>query len=488
MLLKEASETYSRATTSKQGQPQARIDLSLPWRRIIVGVAVLCAGIACATLAVHWVRQRAALRTARLAAPAVSSLRLAPGATDTLLVSEEARQALCVRTAVVETAPPPEPLRLSGSLLFDSSRLVHVHTRFGGEVVAVATVTDAATGQERQLRFNDKVHKGQVLAVVWSKEVGEKKSDLVDALSKYWLDQANLNRLKRLEKGVVPERTILEAERAFEADQIEVERVERTLRSWRLTDEEIHAVKAEALRIHQGRADGAKNQEVERTWAEVDVRAPLDGIVCEKNVAIGDIIDTNLDIFKLADLRELAVLAHVYEEDIPALEALPADQRRWQITLKAEPDWPPIQGRFDTIGPVIDPDQHTGAVMGWVDNREGKLRAGQFITATIQLPASKDEVAVPVDAVIDRGAYSTVLVAEDSFGRRVSERKVKVARRGRDQIYIRTLLSSEDLAQGIQPLRVGQLVVTNGNIELSGVLADLRSQAASGNQQLTRAP
>ena len=54
----------------------------------------------------------------------------------------------------------------------------------------------------------------------------------------------------------------------------------------------------------------------------IEVRSPLDGVILEKNIALGDLVDTNLDLFKIADLSRLRVMAHAYEEDLPLLDAL----------------------------------------------------------------------------------------------------------------------------------------------------------------------
>ena len=81
------------------------------------------------------------------------------------------------------------PLKLYGSLYLEGSRLVHVQTRFTGQVVEVGEITDEndqhAAAASRATRSN----KGEVLAKLWSKEVGEKKSDLVDAISKLYLHE-----------------------------------------------------------------------------------------------------------------------------------------------------------------------------------------------------------------------------------------------------------------------------------------------------------
>lgn len=111
------------------------------------------------------------------------SIRLPPGVADRL----------GVHTTDAEKANKPITVELPGTLSFDADRLSHVHSRFAGEVVEIGAVQ----GGSRPLDFGASVHKGQLLAVVWSHELGEKKSELVDALSQLGLDQENLNRLTR---------------------------------------------------------------------------------------------------------------------------------------------------------------------------------------------------------------------------------------------------------------------------------------------------
>ena len=62
---------------------------------------------------------------------------------------------------------------------------------------------------------------------------------------------------------------------------------------------------------------------LDRTWAELDIVAPMAGVILEKNFTVGDIVDTTHDMFKIADLSRLGVMANVYEEDLPKLVALP---------------------------------------------------------------------------------------------------------------------------------------------------------------------
>src|SRR5262245_23801345 len=306
-----------------------------------------------------------------------------------------------IQTAAAQRATQPRTLELDGWLAFDVNHLARVHSRFAGEVVQVGEAAENRTGiatEMRALRPGDHVKKGQLLAVVWSKDLGEKKSELVDALSQLRLDRETLTRLEELGKsGATSEANIRQARRNYEADVNAVARAERTLRSWRLTEAEIDAVRAEAERIRQ--RGEQRDKAHDRDWAKVEVRSPLEGTILEKNVTVGDIVDTATDLYKIADLRTLAVWAHVYEDDLPALLALPPDQRTWEVRLPADPTIDAIKGTIERIGEIIDPNQHTALAFGTVDNTEGRLRVGQFITATVLLPPSPYEVLIPTKAL-----------------------------------------------------------------------------------------
>ena len=210
---------------------------------------------------------------------------------------------------------------------------------------------------------------------------------MVDDLSQLRLDQQQLAALEEgAVKGAVPEVNLRQARRNVQQDVIAVHKAERTLRSWRLIDAEINAVKAEAEEILNNKAGLQADQERHRDWAKVEVRAPFAGTIVEMNATVGDIVDTTTDLFKVSDMRTLTVWADAYEEDLPALlrvMARPPESRIWTIRFKADPAAPPLQGQIDYISPLIDPNQHTALVTGRVANPEDRLRGYQFIVATV---------------------------------------------------------------------------------------------------------
>ncbi len=126
-------------------------------------------------------------------------------------------------------------------------------------------------------------------------------------------------------------------------------------------------------------------------------------------------------------------------------------------------------------------------------NTDNRLRAGQFITATIDLPSSDSEVAIPRTALIDEGTRSIVFVASDETGTTVTQRQVAVARPSHDVIYIRCQPSEHEREQGCQQLLPGQWVVSSGTVELASALEDLiinvtaQAQTADGKSAVAPA-
>jgi cobalt-zinc-cadmium efflux system membrane fusion protein len=391
---------------------------------------------------------------------------------DAIRLPKEVAARLGVQTEVVESSTAPILLELSGTLMLDSDRLAHVRARFAGEIV------EWGDGENKSpLGFGQRVRKGQLLAILWSRDLGEKKSELVDGLSQLRVDQESLARIsKAAGDGAIPDRVIRDAERKVEADRIAVARAERTLQSWRVSKEEIDAVRAEADRLV--RETKQPHEELPRQWARVEIRAPWDGVVIEKNVALGDLVDTSADLFKIADLSRLRVMAHAYEEDLPSLDGLKNGRRQWSVIVgSGSEDVVTREGRFEQVGAIIDPNQHTALVMGSVDNPDGRLRVGQFVTVRVEIAPPKMEVAIPASALAEEGGHTSVLVQPAGDSRYV-RRQVAVSRRCGDKVFLRGNISAEEKARGVETLVPGERVVTSRLVQLTASISNGQDTSA----------
>jgi len=393
------------------------------------------------------------------------------GRDDVIVPADLARKMGLQIATIPDRVRPIQLPPLQGVLAADSEHLARVRARFAGEVMSIGADLEIPARSALSsftpsgIRVGDTVHKGDLLAVVLSKDLGEKKSELVDSLSKLRADEAVLRRLREGQAdGSIPARSVWDAERTVEADRVAAARAERTLRAWRLTDDEISEVRAEAdgLSVPETKA-GTRRIDPNR-WSRVEVRATANGVILEKNVAVGDIVDTAADLFKIGDLSHLIVWAHLYEEDLPLVQALPRPVR-WTVTVPSRPGLA-LQGTLDQIGAVIDPNQHTALVTGRVENPRGLLKIGQFVTVSIETPAPSGEIELPVDAVLEDGSRSVTFLQSDSTALRFVAIPVRVTRRFRDAVCIRA-------GEGLKP---GDRVVTAGALLLRDAMGALPAQ------------
>jgi RNA polymerase sigma factor (sigma-70 family) len=315
--------------------------------------------------------------------------------------------------AVAQVPKTMRPLVLPGSTRFDPARIARIRARFApARVIQIAQVLDrsAKTGNTefRELRPGDIVSKGDLLGILYSVDVGSKKNELLDVLVQLDLDQKILDEAQKHVQAV-PQVFMLSAERTVQGDRNAINRAVNNLKLWDIPQEEIAAVHAEAKKISadkdkwvktpEGRwvkrekpaavadADPGKNEEHEDPWGRVTLRAPIDGVVIECNVRKGEmVLDNTVNLFQIADVSRLQVIANCPEGSLPLLDALDSKQRRWTVRPVGAGSAAGLSGTIDEIGQVIDPKQHTAVIKGYVDNPGKRMRAGQSVTATVSIP------------------------------------------------------------------------------------------------------
>jgi membrane fusion protein, heavy metal efflux system len=445
--------------------------------------------------------------------PPRPSVQLVSGKQHTLSVPEDVRASLGIRKdgkdqlTRVEAPTEKLPLVLFGSTALDPTGLMRIRARFApAEVVAIGTFEDRSTGTTtpRELRPGDEVHKDQPLATFFSVDVGSKKNDLVDALVTLKLDQELLDASQRAyDKGALPPLDLIAAKSKVQGDLNNINRAENTLRAWNVPPEDVEAVRDEARAIiKQGNRQTALTPEEREKqfekWARVVIKAPAAGSIVERNVAIHEtVVDNTVNLFQIARVDPLLLIANASEDELPKLQELIGTQKMSKCkvrTVGAEGD---IDGTIDNISYLIDVNQHSAVVKGRIANPDGRLRSGQFITVTVELPPPEDVVEVPMNAIVDDGKQTVVLVRPDE--KKPDEftlRRVEVTRRFERRVGESELIEQRAFvrsrfdggkaelppeAEGLlprRPLKPGEQVITAGVLELKKELEDRESEAA----------
>ncbi len=268
-------------------------------------------------------------------------VKLVAGKPNSLLVPEAVQKSLgilqgsALQIAVAEEPTRKQPLVMPGSTALDPARLIRVRVRFApAEVVEMGKIDDpharapCTHGRgivpplRRDLQAGDPVKKGDLLAVLYSVDLGNKKNDLFDALSQLRLDEEVLKRAEAYQ-GAVPEVFLLNAQRNVQADINAVSRAENTLKTWAIPEQEIQAVRDEVKNYTNDKDRRAKQKDRLKHWARVELKAPEDGFIIEQNVALHEtVVDNTTNLIQIARVDSLIVLAAVPEDDLPALQDL----------------------------------------------------------------------------------------------------------------------------------------------------------------------
>ncbi len=139
----------------------------------------------------------------------------------------------------------------------------------------------------------------------------------------------------------------------------------------------------------------------------LSLASPINGVVLKKNVVLGQRFMPGDQLYEIADISTVWVVAKVFEHDLPALRTGAAVR----IAVSALPNHP-YKGTVSFVAPQINPETRTADVRINVANPDGALRGDMYAAVTIPASEAMPMVAVPNSAIIDSGTRQVVLVAK----------------------------------------------------------------------------
>jgi membrane fusion protein, copper/silver efflux system len=323
--------------------------------------------------------------------------RHATSAPGSVGISEQQQRSIGLRTEEVTRASHHHTFRVLGRVALDETRIYRVAAAVDGWVRHAGPVTSGSA-----------VHKDDVLATFYNR-------DFLTAQQTYLYALNTMDRFKNNESE----------------DQLKL-----TKAQMRAASENLEFLGMGELQL----------QEIARTREianEIELRSPVTGLVQARNAFPGLRFDRGSELFRIADLSHVWILADVFEDDARLLRAVRKATVRYQDRV--------LPVHLSSTLPQFDPVSRALKVRLETDNPDLSLRPDMFVDVEFQasLPAA---IAVPVDAVIDSGLRKTVYV-ETSDGSFVP-RQVETGWRLGDNI---------EIVNGLAP---GERIVVAGNFLL----------------------
>ncbi|WP_437638773.1 efflux RND transporter periplasmic adaptor subunit [Sorangium sp. So ce854] len=279
---------------------------------------------------------------------------------------------------------------------------VAVTLRLPGEIAlnaeGVAHVTPRVPGAAREVKkqLGDAVKKGDVLAVLDSRELAELQRELLAARERLTLAEASFARQEALWKEQISaEKEYLAARQAVAEARIE------------------HRSAAQKLGAAAG-AGGGKG-------GGYALIAPIDGTIIEKHIAVGEVLKEDTQVFVIADLSTVWVNVTVYAKD---LRRVHVGQGAW-VTAEGTPA--PARGTVTYLGHVLDEGNRSASARVELREPDRAFRPGLFATVDVSVEEVDAPVVVSDEAIQRVDGEDVVFVQEgDAF----EARPVKLGRRG----------------------------------------------------------
>ena len=270
---------------------------------------------------------------------------------------------------VIDTAGPRRmvtTLELPGQVKANGTRLARVVPRLTGVVTEVLK-------QE-----GDPVRRGELMTVLNSRELADAKGTYIAAARHVEFMGVTLAREEELwRKKISAERELFEARRAFAQAELDQKLAAQTLI--------VLGVSGESL------AD--LSSAPAESMARYEIRAPLDGRVIERNVAVGEAVTAEEDIFTVADLTSVWVDIMVYAKDLALVrEGQEATVRSADVGIE-------VTGRVSYVGPLVGEESRAAVARIVLANPRGEWRPGLFVTVSLVREAAIVPVVVSVDAI-----------------------------------------------------------------------------------------
>lgn len=235
----------------------------------------------------------------------------------TLSMSESSRALADIQTAPVERRFPEAEIRLVGHLDYDETKVKSLTARFPARI------------DELFVNFSGvPVKQGDHLARVYSPELFTAQSELLTA-------------------------------HRFDPNSPATESAREKLRLWDLLPQQIDAI------IASGKAND-----------HFELKAPISGIVVQKNVNEGDYLKTGQPLFRIVDLNTLWLRLEAYESDLAWLRF----GQSVAFSVEAFPG-ETFQGQITFIDPELNRKTRTVSIRVNVPNADGKLKPGMFARA-----------------------------------------------------------------------------------------------------------
>lgn len=373
-----------------------------------------------------------------------------------------------IKTSEVGQNCIDEYVRTTGEVLADANLVTHINSPVSGRVTDVLAQLGQRMEQGKpvlMIRSPDiedaeanLLQQDAEIKADLKKDLLQIDSDIATAKAQRDLSQKTYARVQSLLEEKIASRADWEgAQTQYQKDSILLDALQKKRESTVLLSKDKLRLVTEPIkqRLH---LMGVPDDEIERILrtrkleAVVPVYAPETGIVCDRQVNVGELVDTQKNLITIGDFHKVWLKADVYEKDIAKLK----HGQNIDLDVDSFPD-EKFHGKLDYLADSVNPDTRTLTVRAEVNNLNDKLKPKMFARMNI-LVGRSCVLTVPSSAVQDAGSNKVVYVSKG--GGKFEERNVDIGRSFNNYVEIKS------------GVRKGEVVAVSGTFTLRSKSVD----------------
>lgn len=337
-----------------------------------------------------------------------------------LEISAQGQQKAGLKFAEVREGQITNLLRVSGKVVPDESRVVHIRPSANGRVVKIFVTPGSL------------IVKGQSLIAIDYVELGELQNAYAKARAAAEVSEQALKRAEHLSRiGALP-RSEYERRRADHENSLA----------------DIKDIEFKLARYNVTAAQLSEPENSERSKLTYSIlRSPTNGVLIQFEAAEGEVIDPGHELFTIADLSRVWVEANVHETDLSLVKA----GQNAEIRSDAYPE-DIFSGTITKIGDVLDVATRTVKVRCEVPNSKTRLKLEMFVQVTIPTSQTRKALLVPTVAMQEIDHKPVVFIKEGK--EHFEKRNIQIGEKNESEIEV------------LSGIKLGETVVTDGSFSL----------------------
>lgn len=167
------------------------------------------------------------------------------------------------------------------------------------------------------------------------------------------------------------------------------------------------------------------------------IRAPISGVISERFIKVGNMVNTDQQLFKVTDFDPLLAVLHVPEHEMSKLKKNQPAYIQPDAVKGNE-----FRGEIKRISPVVNPETGTFKVTVAVNDPTRQLKPGMFGRVRIVYDTRENALLIPKNAVMSEDGDNSVYVIRDEM---VYRRNIRTGYINGSNIEVLEGLSESDM-------------------------------------------